>query len=249
MIYSTKPPEIPPIERLKLRAYVACTRRRPALVAPFLEDQPHVLYYGPDDTFPPADFKLSPQWADLQRCLVGQFRAWNNQVAMAKMFLDTGEPIGLFMEDDTVPTVPDWTNVCNSCLPYMEDFDVLDLFADPMILDGCRVPFTYHESLAIGRRSLMTVEPRWGRPIMVWGCQAYYMSRKVALRLVHREYDGQPIDAYLPNFGAFAFLQPSPFKHDRSQGSMIDPLVGETKAQVFIKSKLTNNPRRGILSL
>lgn len=244
-----KPLIAPPkeVEPLKTTAYVACTRRRPALVAPYLKDKhPHVLYYGPDDTHPPAGFRLSPQWADLQRCLVGQFRAWNNQVEMAKMFLDTNEPVGLFMEDDTVPIVTDWSNVCNSALELMKEFDVFDLFADPMISDGCSVPFTYRRSRVFCNRSIVTVVPRWGRPLMVWGCQAYYMKRKVAERLVKREYDGQPIDAFLPNFGTFAFFEPSPFKHDRSQGSMIDPHVGEF-FKTEEKLKLTKKANSGIL--
>lgn len=236
------------METLKLPAYVACTRRRPALVEPFLAGiHPHVFYYGPDDTYPPKDFKLSPQWADLQRCLVGQFRAWNNHVEMAKLFLKTDAPVGLFMEDDAVPIVDNWSNIINACRMLLTTYDVFSLFADPMKLDGAKTPFTYETQSVFCRRRIVTVRPCWGRPIMVWGCQAYLMTRRVAEKLVRREYDGQPIDAYLPNFGSFAFLDPSPFVHDRSQGSMIDPHVGNFAQKENAKKPLTNVSRMGIL--
>lgn len=208
--------------KLAVKAYVAATRRRDPLIVPYLSGHYHFVYYGPDDSvLPPADTmpNLPPHIAKDARKTLGHFRAWENHREMARRFLETDDERALFFEDDAVPNHPKWVHIVNETLKMQASaFSVFSFHGRRM---DCR---NFIPSLCPGvdtRGRHIWVKKNLPR-VTCHGALAYVLNRMSAGALATRDFDGTPIDVFLPNFGSFGCLVPSIFNHDRQQGSLVD---------------------------
>ena len=205
--------------KLQITAYVAATKRREPLIAKHLVGHPHHLHFGSDTSVLPPDYPLPGLPPNLKRDprkLLGHYRAWNNHRFMAQLFLSLGADLGLFFEDDAVPNRPDWVRIVNKSVYYGDLFDVFNFHGRQMLPDQWHVMTDEHNAVS----NIWVKKP--ATKVRCYGSLAYFLNRRSARALAAKDFDGTPIDVFLPNLGTFACMVPSPFDHDRSQGSLVD---------------------------
>lgn len=207
---------------------------RPGLVLPHLVAVSHTLVINP--SHPLNGATMHPLYE--KECpLQSHFNVFIGHREMARRLFKTRAPYGLLLEDDAVPNNPFWTGIVNE---IGERFmgDTFDL----MYLCGRCFNPTRVETVAL-------VEPGDGKPIPimrvrkdiehdladpqfgghnhVFGSCAALWTRQFAERVADMEWPGIPNDAFFPDCAEFGFVPHthSPFTHDHSQGSLIDPSV------------------------
>lgn len=180
---------------------------RRALVTPYLK--------GYDFRFHDCiDYDLPPGWVDRHHLIhnsTGCLRAFRgHQDALAQVKTDT-----LVLEDDAVPHVPNWTEITLKALSYLSDFDWISLHGREFDLKN------YLPVADLGHG--FTLYTIFNSTTGINGCcMAYWIKLRTAERFRLAVFDGFPCDWYLWQRFHAAIVHPSPFFHDRSEGSLID---------------------------
>lgn len=188
---------------------VANHHRRP-LVLDDLGAVPHRVSFTPDAELP-AGFHAAHPYADYDplgafRCFVG------HQQALAL----GGEKPLLVLEDDAVASAADWLDVVRLAQPLLARFEVVSLHG--RAFDRTRLVAVG----ALGARRVWAPRPDPLADVCrVLGSLAYLIGAAAALRFRSLRFDGLPVDLLLASRFRFALVEPSPFAHDRSQGSLI----------------------------
>lgn len=153
---------------------------------------------------------------------------------MMRTFVATGKPVGLFFEDDAVPNTVDYKKIVNECVANMGDLAVFNTYGRLFDLRRFRV------LKRIGNRRVYVLKDgvaktEEGGYHCVLGSLAYLMTRDAANHFSKLPWSGWPIDQEIPDsfIGSFAFLDPSPWDHDRSQGSLVE----DKKASQMVSSR------------
>lgn len=203
--------------------YVLTSTRRPSLTVESLGEIPHVAYVSPDNA--PADVALSPMYSGLRA--VGHYNAFRGHQALMKRFLveHPDAPVGLFFEDDASPNVSEWKEIVLAAVSQMQitsDLEVFFLYGRQFERErfDCRASVAGREVLTL--KPGLGSESEYGGRHHVYGSLAYLVTRAAAQRFSEMDWEGIPVDIILPDRFNFAFLDPSPFDHDRTQGSLIE---------------------------
>lgn len=189
---------------------VVANHHRIPLVLADLSEVPHRVSLTPDAELP-AGFRARHPYGDYNplgayRCFVG------HQQALA---LGNGRPF-LVLEDDAVAVAPDWRHLVSLALALLARFDVVSLHGR----DFDRSRMDAIGALA-GRRLWAPRPDPLADVCRVLGSLAYVIRAEAAARFRALRYDGLPVDLLLASHFRFALLDPSPFAHDRRQGSLI----------------------------
>lgn len=188
---------------------VANHHRRP-LVVDDLRLVPHRLSFTPDAELP-VGFRPTYLYDDYSplgayRCFLG------HQLALA---MASGRPL-LVLEDDAVALTADWLEVVRVSLPLLARFEVVSLHG--RAFDRTRLAPV---GVLVGRRVWTPRPDPLAEVCRVLGSLAYLISEAAARRFHALRYQGLPVDLLLASRFRFALLDPSPFGHDRRQGSLI----------------------------
>ena len=146
---------------------------------------------------------------------VGALRCWRGHQDALQLFLNSEHNLdaALVLEDDAWPNTQEWTSVAASAMPLLDEFEAVSLHGRTFrACDFTARPF--------GNRNLLV--PLAQGQTWVQGSLAYLIRRDAAERWVNDSYNGYPSDLYLCNRYKFAFVDPSPFDHNRKHGSLID---------------------------
>lgn len=205
------------------------TKRVP-LVKPFLDrhgrDVDSVTYYdNPAWELPPGtDFiKAYKGFCVLQT----HYRVFLGHQAMMKLFLETGEPIGLFFEDDAVPNIMLTAAIVNACAKDALEKGDCEVFAtygrlyDRRRFD-CIRKVAGREVLRLKPTETKKGEFSSGGNANVLGSLAYLVTRAGAEKFANLPWEGIPVDARMPDVTKFIFLHQTPWSHDRRQGSLVE---------------------------
>lgn len=186
---------------------VANPHRKP-LITSFLTSIPHHVSITPDFDLP-QDFQPAEQYTSFVGNQTGAYRCFRGHQEALKL---TKADWVLVFEDDAVPNREDWFDVAiksGECLKSLEvcslhnrQYDVKDFHV--FYSHG----FSYYQRVK---------EKQWAV-----GSLAYWIRRDAINRFLTKTYVGLPMDLYLIWRTSFALLDPSPFNHDISQGSLID---------------------------
>ena len=208
---------------LKAPAYVFGCNRRPGLVLPFLADQTHTLHIGHDYDLTPAVSEMQEQYR-VTSPLLSNYRVFRGHQDMMRRFLDTRDRLGLFFEDDAVPNTPDWVSVTNVCLSRMGAAEVFSLYGRHFDRRrfNCEYVVAGRSVLTLRKQVAQDEEDRGGRH-HVFGSMAYICTRVGAEKIAALQWEGIPCDCQFWDRTEFQFLDPSPFDHDRQQGSLLFP--------------------------
>ncbi len=189
---------------------VVANHHRSPLVLADLVEVPHRVSLTPDAELP-AGFRARHPYGDYNplgayRCFVG------HQQALAT---GIGRPL-LVLEDDAVAVATDWLDLVRLSLPLLARFEVVSLHGRDF--DRSRM-----ESIGMlaGRRLWAPRLDPLADVCRVLGSLAYLIDAAAAERFCSLRYDGLPVDLLLASRFRFALLDPSPFAHDRRQGSLI----------------------------
>jgi hypothetical protein len=194
---------------------VANHHRRP-LVLPYLERAfvPHTVHWSVDYDLP-KDFISDPIFNGINSHVLGQYRAWRgHQEALFAMLLQQDMKYVLVMEDDCVPNRDDWLEIVEKMVEWLSEYQVISFH-------GRDLRFMEWTSLLTGI-GLYILEPIYPGRVWSLGMLCYLIRRDAIEDFVKRLYNGRPIDLAIPNFYKFALVDPSPFDHNRSQGSLIE---------------------------
>ncbi len=196
----------------KITVVVVANRHRRALITESLGEVPHTLhmttdYHLPEGFVPVAEYKgLSPNQTGPYRCFKG------HQDALKQV----STPFALVLEDDAVPNRSDWVEITNKAADLLEDYELISLHSREV--DHSRfntLPFS---------ADLNFLVPRTQGDVWVLGSLAYLINMSVAKRLIDAEFDGFPTDLFICRKFKFGIVAPTPFDHDRSQGSLVESL-------------------------
>ncbi|MDY0313768.1 MAG: hypothetical protein RBR32_01695 [Bacteroidales bacterium] len=203
-------------KKLDFDIVVIANKHRKPIILPYLEDVPYKIYYTPDFDLPPR-WQPNPIYKGLvvhmhqhigqHRCLEGHKNALN--LAKKKNIL--------VLEDDAEPNRPDWLDICISASSLLSSYEIVSVHS--------REP-----NYKIFNKELFDEENKLNAffakdntsPRRCLGTLAYFIGKENISRLQDHNYNGLPIDLFLCNCFNFCFVEPSPFNHNRSQGSLID---------------------------
>lgn len=217
--------------KLTMPAYVLSQwNKRVPLVKAFLDrhgrDEASVTYYdNPAWEIPPGTelHEVYRKFCVLQT----HYRVFLGHQAMMKLFLETGEPIGLFFEDDAVPNIMLTAAIVNACA------------ADALANGDCEVFATYGRHYdrkrfncirKVAGREILRLKPTEmskgefssGGNANVLGSLAYLVTRSGAEKFSSLPWEGVPVDARMPDVTNFIFMHQTPWNHDRRQGSLVE---------------------------
>jgi hypothetical protein len=184
---------------------VGSTHRR-ALVTEHLQHHQHIQHNC-------ADYNLPEGWVDQHKMLynpTGCLRAFRGH----QDALEHVRTVSLVFEDDAVPVTFLWPTIALAALAHLDNFDWISLHGREYFLKD----FTKVADLGHGY-GLYTNNSQYG---INGCCMAYWMKKQTAERFRGIPFDGFPADHYLWQRFKTALVDPSPFRHDRSQGSLID---------------------------
>lgn len=227
--------------QLTVPSYVLTSPKRTPLVKPWLKDDDATFYINPDWEVP-ADAKFVPAFEGRLK-IQTHYRVWRGHQEMMKLFVATGKPIGLFFEDDAVPNTGRYKDIVNACVADMhqhQDLHVFNTYGRLFDLKRFRVLRTVANRplYVLKDDAKQTEEGGWH---CVLGSLAYLMTREAADHFSNLPWSGWPIDQEIPDTfkGCFGFIEPSPWDHDRSQGSLVEekPATPKDRAAVRIRKK------------
>lgn len=199
--------------------YIVATRKRPAIVLEYLTKVPHHVCWTTDYKLEEG-WKPRPEYASLVQNQVGALRCWRGHQDALKFFRDQTPNVdaALILEDDAVPNTPVWPQVCVAAFQRLKEFEVVSLHGRAFRNEDFDAQPVAGPELA-GWNLLV---PKAQGQVWVQGSLAYMIRRDAVDRFINDSYDGYPSDIYICNRFKFALVSPSPFNHDRSQGSLID---------------------------
>lgn len=209
---------------LAVHAYVVAHWKRPGLIVPYLIDQSHTVHQGVDYEFPLGEAPMN----DLYRAgspLLSNYRVFRAHQDVCRRFLSTHDDYALIFEDDAVPNCPEWVEIVNEAAFTMGTLDVLSLYGRHFDYSRFAVDYRIDNSK---REVLRLNDPkasentRGGRH-HVYGALAYLVNRIGAEKIRSQRWEGIPLDVQFWDRTDFAFIHPSPFNHDRRQGSLLYP--------------------------
>jgi len=196
----------------KITVVVVANHHRRALITESLGDVPHTLHMTTDYNLPEG-FVPVPEYMGLSPNQTGPYRCFRGHQDALKT---VGTPFALVLEDDAVPNRNDWVEIANKAADLLGDYELISLHSR-------EVDCTRFNSLPFSA-DLNFLVPKTQGDAWVLGSLAYLVNMSVANRLVEAEFDGFPTDLFICRKFKFGVVAPSPFDHDRSQGSLVESL-------------------------
>jgi len=207
-----------------------CVRRPSLAMPPLLAAGLNPTLHVGTDYNPPRGTTFQPPYnRALDHKLTAHYRVFLGHRDMAYRFLceHPEAPYALMMEDDGVPNCADFVSAIADSLNYAirNSLPTLCLHARSIR------PRLFTPSGKIPDRTVFKLNPQTRRTPNIMGgthhlygfTLAYLISRAVANSFTEGPaWTGIPVDCYLPDTYGTELLQPSPFNHDRSQGSLVD---------------------------
>lgn len=188
---------------------VGNTHRKP-LVTEHLQNYHHVEHHC-------FDYDLPPNWVDRHKILApnisiaGAYRAFRgHQDALQHV-----QTSALVFEDDAVPMTFLWPVIALAAYSYLDEFDWISLHGREYDRSETEVV----GDLGHGYHLLKSRHPSKG---INGCCMAYWIKKETADLYREAEFDGMPCDWFFWLRFKGAMIEPTPFRHDRSQGSLID---------------------------
>jgi hypothetical protein len=188
---------------------VATHHRRPLILEnEEFEQTLHTMCWTTDYDLP-KDFKPRSDFCGLVVNHTGFMRNFKGHQDALKQLI---KPIALVLEDDTGFAMPDWKIVVNRAAEHLGEFEVVSLHGREWFQSDFSPRPLY------GPCQLQAAKKSSG----IWcvGALAYLIRQADTALFLDLPYEGQPTDVLLHERYKFAVVDPSPFIHDRRQGSL-----------------------------
>jgi hypothetical protein len=187
---------------------VACKARK-ALALDFLLDLPHIAHWTTDYDLP-SGFRPRPECVAPIPNQTARYRCFKgHQDALTRV----QTPYALVLEDDAVPNRNDWVSVANEACGFLDQYELVSLHSREV---------NENDFVAEAWGKMRFLRPKIQGEAWVLGSLAYLINMEAAPRFIKSVYDGFPRDLANCRHFKFGLIDPSPFNHDRSQGSLID---------------------------
>jgi hypothetical protein len=190
---------------------VVSNTHRKSLISPYL-DKLNVKYhtvFTPDYNLEP-DFQVKNEYKKLVANHLGAYRCLRgHQLALQH----STKELTLVFEDDAVPNREDWLKYIQTFIHHFNDENWLECIS----LHGRMFDRKHFTSTSNNKEILYPI----GTPFIVAGL-AYFINKSGKEKVLNHKYDGLPLDLLLYWKLNYILVDPSPFDHDRSEGSLID---------------------------
>lgn len=195
---------------------VVANKKRKPIIVDHLKGIDYQICYS-DDPGLPENWRMNPIYKGLcvfHRQHIGQ---WNCLEAHKKAIGMSRKDNVLILEDDADPNTSIWLEIAKECelllnrfqivsLHSREPNDIWNMWKREKVIDEISV--FYPKDNLTPRRALGTL--------------AYMVNKQTLPQIQSHNYNGLPIDIFYCNCFNFCFIEPTPFNHNRSQGSLID---------------------------
>ena len=189
---------------------VVANRHRKPLVEKHLLGFKHIISYTKDYNLP-ADFK--PETIKYVYNHTGAYRCFKGHQDAIRFCREENV---LVLEDDAVPKIKDWYNIVMDSVHLLNSFEIVSLHGRNRQEELYKI----YEEIRPGNNFLYI--PKKKGPTWVQGSLAYLINKRSFGKLLGYVYNGTPVDILLVNYFSFCLIEKSPFKHDRSQGTLIE---------------------------
>ena len=214
-----------PYVALRPEVFVIGYHKRPGLILPYLWDQNYTLHIG-------NDYPITNEIPRMLPCynsgspFEANYQVFRSHQDAMKKFIASKSEIGLFFEDDAVPNTPEWVSIVNAACDYFpRNVDILSLYGRSFERSNfsCVAKLGDREVLQLTKRD-DSRRFELGGLHHVYGSLAYLLRKPAAKTLARIEWGGIPCDVdFWDSVTTFQFVNPSPFDHDRRQGSLLFP--------------------------
>lgn len=192
---------------MELEIAIVASRKRKALILPYLKSKPHKILYTEDYNLP-SGFKPQSNMVGVVLNHLGAYRCFRgHQDAIA---LSNADNI-LVLEDDAVPNIGNWFQKVLNAIPLLDSFEMVSFHGRQF------------------NRELFEKVKDWSGYIKpnnssVWivAALAYIIKKENVKKYLEYKYYGKPWDILMYQEHTFCVLEQTIFNHDRSEGSLID---------------------------
>lgn len=188
---------------------VVSNKKRKSLIEPYLANIPHKVSLTPDYNLP-ENFQCSSEYSGLVINHIGAYRCFRGHQDALKLCSDNANT--LVFEDDAVPKNMDWLNTC-------EKVSELIAFYECVSLHGRQFDLTCFDKQKI--EDIEYYSPKTKKEWIV-AALAYIITPEAKNKLLSYVYNGCPLDLLVYWQFQYCVIEPSPFNHNRREGSLID---------------------------
>lgn len=194
---------------------VVANHHRKPLILDYLNNIPHIVSYSEDCNLPDG-WTVNPEYSHLVQHMhghIGHHRCIEGHKSALKK---CSKDIVLVLEDDAVPNRKEWLDIAKNSIPLLSKHELVSLHGRSIDFKAFKkFPFCpkYKEIHSYSAKSGFRY---------VLGSLAYLIKMEYANKIYQHNYDGFGMDLLIANHFNFGLIDPSPFNHDRSQGSLID---------------------------
>lgn len=202
------------MKELSFDIAIVANHHRKALIVDHLQDIPHFISYTADCDLP-IGWEPKPEYSHLvqhMRGHTGAHRCIEGHKSALKM---CSKEIVLILEDDAVPNQNNWLDIVAKSIPLLQSHEMISLH-------GRNADFKVFNKIHFHKDISLYVPKDETSNRYVLGSLAYIIKKKDINKIYNHNYNGLPMDIFIANCFNFCFIDPSPFNHDRSQGSLID---------------------------
>ena len=192
---------------------VVANKRRKPIITDYLKNVDHQVCYS-DDPGLPANWTMNPTYKGLCVFMHQHVGQWNCLEVHKKAIEMSRTDNVLIIEDDARPKSNNWIQIAIDSEGLLNRFQIVSLhsreYNDVWNKERYMNKFNlfYPKDNTTPRRALGTL--------------AYFVNKDTLPQIKSHHYNGLPIDIFYCNCFNFAFIEPTPFIHDRSKGSLID---------------------------
>jgi hypothetical protein len=195
---------------------VVANKKRNPVIVPYLKKLKikHKICWS-DDPGLPDNWVLNQTYKGL---CIHQFQhegQWNCLEAHKRAIEMSKKDNVLILEDDAEPIIPNWLDIADEAVKLLDRFQIVSIHSrEPNFLVWKKEQFLEGIDLFYPKDNIT--------PRRALGTLAYFVNKDTLPIIQTHYYNGLPIDLFYCNCFNFCFISPSPFLHQRNQGSLID---------------------------
>jgi hypothetical protein len=202
------------MKELNFDIAIVANHHRKALIVDYLQDISHFVSYTSDCDLP-VEWEPKPEYSHLVQHMhghIGHHRCIEGHKSALKM---CNKDIILVIEDDAVPNRHDWLNIVLQSIPLVNKHELVSLH-------GRSANYEVFDKSNFLKDICFYTPKNTTSHRYVLGSLAYLIKKKDVNKVYNHNYNGLGMDLFIANCFDFCMIDPSPFDHNRSQGSLID---------------------------
>jgi len=188
---------------------VVASNRRKALIIDYLQNIQYKINFTPDYSLP-ENFQPKVIGLVQPSCHIGAYRCLRGHQDAISLF--DGTKNMLIFEDDAVPNINSWIDICRVANQLTKQFEYVSIHSRQF------------DENQYEKKNIENIEYLVPKTNAAWAVAtlAYIITPEAGKKIKTWEYNGCPLDVLIYKQMNYCIVNPSPFNHNMSQGSLID---------------------------